>query len=268
MRRFVLGGKSVAVAQIRFGLAVVAAALALVATAVGASADGMGAGGASTSSFDTNNGGIRAQISGVTSPQANSDGAIQYFYVTEGLSDGSIYEAGTTMNYNGCGTTCYRFFVAARDNLGYLRTSGSWTATDTSHMIGFMRTPSTNYNYDWWAAFDGVRYGNTDYITAAGDSGPNTPQDWAWVSVAGYGVLPVQSDGMGYVNFYNPAMQMIYPGSNTWFDSPHAEVRYYNYFGQTYPQINVVPSGYEVFSAGAPLGPPKYPPYPYATVLW
>jgi len=231
-------------------------ALLLLATSVSAFAAYRKAGGVSTDVTDHANGGVRAQVSGVTSPQTSIDNATQHFYTDEQLRDGSWYLAGTTMNFNGCGQSCYRFFAYAYDPSGATTTMvGSWTASNATHMVGFMATPgpgncpSGSYT-DWWAAFDGVRYANSDYCVFAVDSGPNGPEDWAETQLINGSGYPDPNDMMGYVNFGRPAMQIIYPGGSTWWDSLHASVDYRTDYQLS---INVVPSGYQVFSAGTQL---------------
>jgi hypothetical protein len=142
---------------------------------------------------------------------------------------------------------------------------GTLYGSNANHMLGFMGTYVNFTTTDWWAAFDGVRYANTDYYVNAPDSGTNVPVDVSETSVAGT-AKPNPNDDMGYANFFNPAMQTFPAYGPSWVDTASAQIVYPFQDNQYCPPINVVPSSYQVFSAGAPLG--QYPCGTPGTRLW
>lgn len=245
------------------------AAMLMTATSAGALAGVRQAGGASTVTSDTYNTGVRSQISAVRLPQYASDNATHYFWTGEFLRDGSAYQAGTAVNYAGCGSSCWTFFAQAFDFNGNRVLAwppvGTLFGTNANHMVGFMATYVNSTTTDWWAAFDGVRYANTDYYVNAPDSGPYVPSDISETSVNGP-VQPNPNDDMGYANFFSPAMQTFDQANGAWRDTISAQIVYPFGDNQYCPPINVVPSSYQVFSAGAPLG--RYPCGAPGALLW
>jgi hypothetical protein len=131
--------------------------------------------------------------------------------------------------------------------------SGSWARTSIS------RPPTGGRRSTAYAT------ANTDYYVNAPDSGTNVPVDVSETSVAGT-AKPNPNDDMGYANFFNPAMQTFPAYGPSWVDTASAQIVYPFQDNQYCPPINVVPSSYQVFSAGAPLG--QYPCGTPGTRLW
>ncbi len=195
---------------------------------------------------DWYNVGVRSHFTTSTYQTPAVDGANQFFWVGQSLSNGTFYQAGI----RACGSQCLQWFAQAYDanSQRILSWLGS-TTTPAYHDVAIQMVRVDSL-YNWYPTFDGVRYQNSDIWNIAPNSGPTNPKVFAELSLMPGGPMPNPSSQLGPLTAtdYGTGVKALQTKFGTgWQDALHAYALFVN---KVCPPINVYGWGYQSASMG------------------
>lgn len=200
--------------------------------------------------IDRWNYGARSHFTTTTYQTPTVDGATQFFWIGQTLSDGSFYQAGILA----CGSHCLHWFAQAFDRYNNRILDWGWPSpvSGTAYHDVAIQVTQMGPVYNWYATFDGVRYQNDDFWPNAPNSGysPGVPGVFAELSLHPQGPMPNPSSQLGPLTAtdYGTGVKALqtYTGAQ-WRDTQHADALFLN---QYCPPLNVYGWGYESASMG------------------
>ena len=204
---------------------------------------------------DRYNVGVRSHFTVSTYQTPAVDGAHQFFWVAESLSDGTFYQAGITA----CGSQCLEWFAQAFDRNGTLILNwpgcpSCYPTTPGYHDVAIQRGQMGQVYY-WYPTFDDVRYQNSEIWVNAPDSGPGTPpanppEVFAELSLHPQGPMPNPNSQLGPLTATDygtgvKAHQTRFPVPGGGFAGMTPFTRMHSSSNQVCPPINVYGCGYQ-----------------------